>query len=423
MRKLIPLFTLLFLLGTLPLLTGCGKPPEPPAKPLGPAESMEALMQGVADQKMEAVWNFIPDSYQQQINDQTHALADKMDPELYDGIFNTAQRITKLLKDKKEYILKNQMIQGLPVPPEKLGEFWDPTVGLLDTIANGEMSSVAKLKKLDGKTYLANEGNAVLKQVFKISDMLPQKEGEPSFPERIKQTKVTLVSEEGDKATIKIEAPGEEPREQAMVKVEDKWIPDTLAANWDKQLAKSKKSIDEITPEMIAEQKKQIMPVLENINTQLAKLENAKSEEEFNAMLTPIIAPVAILGPMLQMQLGQAMGSGPAGPGPGGMPSLGEPERTPVSPTGKPKINMATVKFSRKLSFEEQEPFVKEVAPIAKEAGALRVLPGSESGLTVIRISPMPDFAKFSAGMQKKFKAAEISKIDTDTNTITVEVP
>ncbi len=397
MRKLIPLFTLLFLLGTLPLLTGCGKPPEPPAKPLGPAESMEALMQGVADQKMEAVWNFIPDSYQQQINDQTHALADKMDPELYDGIFNTAQRITKLLKDKKEYILKNQMIQGLPVPPEKLGEFWDPTVGLLDTIANGEMSSVAKLKKLDGKTYLANEGNAVLKQVFKISDMLPQKEGEPSFPERIKQTKVTLVSEEGDKATIKIEAPGEEPRDQAMVKVEDKWIPDTLAANWDKQLA--------------------------NINTQLAKLENAKSEEEFNAMLTPIIAPVAILGPMLQMQLGQAMGSGPAGPGPGGMPSLGEPERTPVSPTGKPKINMATVKFSRKLSFEEQEPFVKEVAPIAKEAGALRVLPGSESGLTVIRISPMPDFAKFSAGMQKKFKAAEISKIDTDTNTITVEVP
>ena len=40
----------------------------------------------------------------------------------------------------------------------------------------------------------------------------------------MKQTKVTVVSTEGDTATIKIEAPGENPKEETMVKVEGKEV-------------------------------------------------------------------------------------------------------------------------------------------------------------------------------------------------------
>lgn len=409
MRKSAPLFTLLFFLGTLPLLSGCGSSAQQAGPPAGPAESMQNLMQGIADENLVELWNFFPASYQQQWNDQTREFAAKVDPELYNGIFNTAQRITSLLKDKKEFILKNQMIQGLPVPQERLSEFWDPTVGILATIANGEVSSVEKLKDFNAKTYLNGEGNIVLKKVFQISEMIPKKEGELNFRERIKQTKVTLISEEGDTAKIKIEAPGEEPREQVMIKVEDKWIPDKLQSLWKRQLDQSRQEIAEITPESMQASKQKVMPVLKSINEQLAILENAKTEAEFNQKLTPIIMPVAMLGPMLQAQLGgAAMGT------PMGSPMAGSPgEAKPINPN-----TMISIVVNKKLTPGEQDPIIDEILQSANDTESLQVIPTVDGEITTFKVYPVEDIEAFS----KKIKFGKPSKVDTDSRSITVEL-
>lgn len=409
MRKSAPLFTLLFFLGTLPLLSGCGSSAQQAGPPAGPAESMQNLMQGIADENLVELWNFFPASYQQQWNDQTREFAAKVDPELYNGIFNTAQRITSLLKDKKEFILKNQMIQGLPVPQERLSEFWDPTVGILATIANGEVSSVEKLKDFNAKTYLNSEGNIVLKKVFRISEMIPKKEGELNFRERIKQTKVTLISEEGDTAKIKIEAPGEEPREQVMIKVEDKWIPDKLQSLWKRQLDQSRQEIAQITPESMQASKQKVMPVLKSINEQLAILENAKTEAEFNQKLTPIIMPVAMLGPMLQAQLGgAAMGT------PMGSPMAESPgEAKPINPN-----TMISIVVNKKLSPGEQDPIIDEILQSANDTESLQVIPTVDGEITTFKVYPVEDIEAFS----KKIKFGKPSKVDTDSRSITVEL-
>jgi len=301
MKKLIPLFAFVFIVGTLPLLSGCGKPADPgaqgaaeSAKPLGPDESILAMLNGVNNQQMEAVWNFLPASYQQDVNGIAHEFASKMDPEMYNGTFETGQRLAKLLKDKKEYILKNQMIQGLPVPPEKMDEFWDPTTNIISALVNSDLSSLDKLKSFDGGKFLSTTGNQLAKSVMALSSLVPQKEGEPSFSEKLKQTKVTVVTTEGETATIKIEAPGEEPKEEQMVKVEGKWIPKNLADNWDAKMADVRKKLADLTPEQVTAQKEQTLAGIKQVNETLAKLENAKSEEEFNKTLSPILAPVAM---------------------------------------------------------------------------------------------------------------------------------
>lgn len=413
-------------MGTLPLLSGCGSPAA--NQPSGPAEAMQNLMQGVSDQKLEVVWNFLPPSYQSDVNGLAHQFADKMDPEIYNEMFGIAQRIAKLLQDKREYVLKNEMLANPQTSPEEAAKYYGPSVDILATLANSDLSSIEKLKTFDGGKFLSTSGSQIAKDVVTISDLTPGEEGKPGFMEKLKQAKVTLVSEEGKQATIKIEVPGEKTQEETMVKVEDKWIPKTLADNWKSKIESAKKKLDSLNPESISANKTRALEGFKKLNEILAQLENAKTEKEFNEKLTQEVRPVAQMLPMLMMVGAAALvengfSDAMAGRGAPMKVSPGAMESTPVSPTGKPKMNMATVRFSRKLSFEEQDPFVKEVAPIAKEAGAKRVLPGSESGLTVIRISPMPDFEKFSAGMQKNFKAADISKIDNETNTITVEVP
>tara|TARA_R110002111_G_scaffold168038_2_gene234038 strand:+ start:171899 stop:173164 length:1266 start_codon:yes stop_codon:yes gene_type:complete len=419
MKKLFSYLTLLCIVGTLPVLSGCGKPAEQAgqkaaeaaeaaeaAKTLDPAESMQVMMDGISNQKLEAFWNFLPASYQKQLNDQSHELAAKMDPEMYDGIFNSGQRLTKLLKEKKEFILKNPTIKGLPVPQEKVDEFWEPTVNILSTIVNGEISSVEKLKTLDFEKFLSNDGGVILKNVFAISELIPSKEGQLSFAEKLKQTKVTLVSTEGDTAIVKIEAPGEVPREQTMVKVEEKWIPDNLAKSWKTQMDETRKRISEFTPEMTAEQKKKVMPALQKFDATIAQLENAKTEEEFNKTLSPILAPVAMLAPMMMMQLGgQPMMGGP------GNPSLGENE--PVDPN-----SIVTIVIAKKLSNEEQDPIIEQILLSADDSDQIRISPISEGETTIFKISPVGDVEEFA----KKIKFGKTTKIDPKTRSITVEL-
>lgn len=413
MKKLISCLTLLFIAGTFPLLSGCGKSAEPgaqeaaeSAKPLGPAESMTALIDGVNNQQLQATWNFLPASYQTEVNGLAHEFAGKMDPEMYNGVFQTGQRIAKLLKDKKEYILKNQMLQGLPVPPEKIAQFWEPTVGILAAIVNSDLSSLDKLKSFDGGKFLTTTGNQLAKNVVSLSDLIPVKEGELSLSEKMKQTKVTVVSTEGDTATIKIEAPGEEPKEQIMVKVEEKWIPKTLADNWKSKMEDARKQLADITPEKVTAQKEQVLAGLKQTNETLAQLENAENEEQFNKKLSPILAPVAMLGPMLMMQLGPAMTDNTTGPA-----SLGE------GTTADPNT-LVTIVIAKKLSNAEQDQIMDQVSELMKDTEDVEIELNKQGDTSIVKISPVADIEAFS----KKIKFGKATKVDPKTRSITVEL-
>tara|TARA_R110002111_G_scaffold63054_6_gene104326 strand:- start:1589 stop:2659 length:1071 start_codon:yes stop_codon:yes gene_type:complete len=354
---------------------------------------------------MEAVWNFLPASYQQDVNSIAHDFASKMDPEMYNGTFETGQRLAKILKDKKEYILKNQMLQNLPVPPEKVSEFWDPTTNIISALVNSDLSSLDKLKSFDGGKFLSTTGNQLAKNLVAISDLIPQKDEEASFSEKLKQTKVTVVTSEGDTATIKIEAPGEEPKEEQMVKVEGKWIPKNLADNWQTKMDDVRKQLAELTPEKVTAQKEQTLAALKQVNETLAKLESAKSEEEFNNTLSPIIAPVAMFAPMLMMQLGQPMMGGPASP------TLGE--NKPADPN-----EIVTIVIEQKLTSTEQDPIIEQILLSVDDSDQVNIVPMAEGETTIFKISPVADVEAFA----KKIKFGKPAKVDAKKRSITVEL-
>lgn len=401
MKKLIPLFALLFLVSTLPLLSGCAKP----AENSGPAESMQALLNGVDNQQMEAVWQFLPASYQQDVNGLAQDFASKMDPEIYNGAFETGQRLAKILKEKKEYILNNQMIQGVPVPPEKLGELWNPTVNIISALVNSDLSSLDKLKSFDGGNFMSTTGNQLAKNLVALSDLAPKPEGEASFSEKLKQTKVTVVSTDGDTATIKIEAPGEEPKEEEMVKVEGKWIPRNLADNWQKQMQDARSKLAGLTPEKVTENKQQILTMLKMVNNTLAQLESAKTEEEFNNTLTPVLMMAAMGAQRLVGQMGPSMLGAPAGP------SLGE--SMPVDPN-----QLVTVIIEQKLTSTEQDPIIEQILLSVDDSDQVNIVPMAEGETTIFKISPVADVEAFA----KKIKFGKPAKVDAKKRSITVEL-
>ncbi|QDU01213.1 hypothetical protein V6x_08920 [Gimesia chilikensis] len=415
MRKLIPLFTLL-LIGTLPLLSGCGSSTQQAGPPEGPAESMQYLMQGVADQKMEVVWEFLPASYQSDVNGLAHQFADKMDPEIYNEMFAIAQRVAKLLQDKKEYILKNKMLESPKTSPEEVAKYYDPGVDILATLANSDLSTIEKLKTFDGGKFLSTSGSQIAKDFATISGLMPQKEGDPGFTEKLKQAKVTLVSAEGDQATIKIEVPGETTKEEVMVKVEDKWIPQTLAKNWKSKIESAQQSLDKLKPEDITSKKDQAMAGFKQLNATLAQLENAKTEKEFNEQFTNQVRPLAQMAPMLLM-LGAAavmeQGFSDAAAARGGVMADSPGEAKPINPN-----TMISIVVNKKLTPGEQDPIIDEILQSANDTESLQVIPTVDGEITTFKVYPVEDIEAFS----KKIKFGKPSKVDTDSRSITVEL-
>lgn len=415
MRKLIPLFTL-FLIGTLPLLSGCGSSTQQAGPPEGPAESMQYLMQGVADQKMEVVWEFLPASYQSDVNGLAHQFAGKMDPEIYNEMFAIAQRVAKLLQDKKEYILKNEMLESPKTSPEEVAKYYDPSVDILATLANSDLSTIEKLKTFDGGKFLSTSGSQIAKDFATISGLMPQKEGDPGFTEKLKQAKVTLVSSEGDQATIKIEVPGEQTKEEVMVKVEDKWIPQTLAKNWKSKIESAQQSLDKLKPEDITSKKDQAMAGFKQLNATLAQLENAKTEKEFNEQFTNQVRPLAQMAPMLLM-LGAAavmeQGFSDAAAARGGVMAGSPGEAKPINPN-----TMISIVVNKKLSPGEQDPIIDEILQSANDTESLQVIPTVDGEITTFKVYPVEDIEAFS----KKIKFGKPSKVDTDSRSITVEL-
>lgn len=416
MRKLIPLFTLLLLIGTLPLLSGCGSSAQQAGPPEGPAESMQYLMQGVADQKMEVVWEFLPASYQSDVNGLAHQFADKMDPEIYNEMFAIAQRVAKLLQDKKEYILKNKMLESPKTSPEEVAKYYDPSVDILASLANSDLSTIEKLKTFDGGKFLSTSGSQIAKDFATISGLMPQKEGDPGFTEKLKQAKVTLVSSEGDQATIKIEVPGEQTKEEVMVKVEDKWIPQTLAKNWKSKIESAQQSLDKLKPEDITSKKDQAMAGFKQLNATLAQLENAKTEKEFNEQFTNQVRPLAQMAPMLLM-LGAAavmeQGFSDAAAARGGVMAGSPGEAKPINPN-----TMISIVVNKKLSPGEQDPIIDEILQSANDTESLQVIPTVDGEITTFKVYPVEDIEAFS----KKIKFGKPSKVDTDSRSITVEL-
>ncbi|WP_417376512.1 hypothetical protein [Gimesia maris] len=402
MKKLIPLFALLFIVGTLPLLSGCG------TKASGPAEAMQSLLDGVSNQQMENVWDFLPASYQKDVNSIVQEFATKMDPEMYDGVFGSTQRLAKLLKDKKEYILKNEMILRMQAPPEEISEYYDPGVDIFSALVNSDLSSQEKLKHFDGGKFLSSTGNVLAKNILILSKLVPSKESEPSFSEKLKQTKVTVVTSEGETATIKIEAPGEAPQEVEMVKVEGKWIPRNLADNWQSKIETARNSVAQIKLEDVTARKTQAMQGLNKFNETLSQLENAKTEQEFNAKLTQEVAPLAAMAPMMLMLATQAAMQGP-------LSEMGATagEASPVDPN-----QVVTIVIEQKLTSTEQDPIIEQILLSVDDSDQVNIVPMAEGETTIFKISPVADVEAFA----KKIKFGKPAKVDAKKRSITVEL-
>ncbi len=252
---------------------------------------------GVAENKPVVIWDALPESYQKDVHELVHTLVNKVDATLYNEVTSTAQQLTKVLKSKKQFILAHPMIaQQLPNKAE-VEKQWDQLVGIIDAVVNSELGKHETAKTVNLGAFLDSTGSKIMGDLTNAAKLAGPGEnpGEANefveIYEKLKKTKATMVKEDGDKAIVRIEMPGveTETKDVEFFRVEGKWLPKDLVDNWKNMMDEARKELADMDTSDMKQAKEMAIPMLGMVKGVLTTLENAKTQEDFNAAVNGLM--------------------------------------------------------------------------------------------------------------------------------------
>ncbi len=202
------------------------------AIPDSPDGTVRVVLDGLVQHHPEVVWRALPASYQQDVSDLSRELADTVDPAVFDRAVAVARKGAVVLQSKKELILASRYLEQSQVDAATLDAVWEASVDMLDALLASDLADLTTLREIDVEAFLSTTGTALMDSAAELPS---ESEETASFARTVaawEQTEVELLSEEGDRAVVSLTVPDEEPVEVPMTRVQDRWVPDELAARW-----------------------------------------------------------------------------------------------------------------------------------------------------------------------------------------------
>jgi hypothetical protein len=206
-----------------------------------------------------------------------------MDADLWNRTFTVLGKITRVAKDKKEFLLGTigeAQIQQLDAEDlQELEENWDRVVAIFETIAESDIKTVEGLKGLDPEKFLSTTGSRLSRNFKDLVTAVADDEAADVFAQ-LGQTKVTVVKSETDKATLSIETPDQPAKTVEMTRFEGKWLPAEMVAGWDTGIAQLKQSI--ATIDFTGPSREMYLGILGQFEQTLDQMLAANSQAEFD---------------------------------------------------------------------------------------------------------------------------------------------
>ena len=317
-----------------------------------PDGTIKYVANGLADNKPQVLWEAMPASYKQTLNEELKKSMANTDPEVHAKSVAVLQKLTGVLRDKKPLIIEtvNGLSQGAGggLPPE-LTDNWDDIVGLLDIVTKGKMADMAWVQNPNLGDMLADEGSKIMAMsgLEKLLDKGLQEnvgKGPKSMMEvreGLRNIEVIIVNQTDSEATLKVvskELSGDpddaESGEFVMVRTEERWLPKEMVDAWDEGIDELKKEIQREIPissmaerKMTEEEKNQVLALLNVVDQALDSANQATNSQELTAAVMG--AAGGVMGAAMAGGqdggggLGSLFGTGGGAQPPAGFPSIG----------------------------------------------------------------------------------------------------
>jgi len=280
-------------------LFGCGGGGSEPAPAATADAAAQQVVDGIRTGKPVVVWQALPASYQNDVTGIVHAVAGKLDAEMYDKIFAVLGKSKGVLRDKKDFFLNSKALplsQGTEI--EQLTANWDHAVGVVAALTDSNIATLDGLKSVDIGKLLDSSGADLMQHVIALA--ATSKEENPfQAMERFK-FEITEKHDDGS-VTMKMTDPDGHDKNEKFVQVDGKWLPKEMVDEWDEQMAEARKEIDAMDDQAMLQQKAMVMGMLAAFEVALDGLAQAESQEQFDK------AVEGLMGGLMGAMMGGAM--------------------------------------------------------------------------------------------------------------------
>lgn len=245
-----------------------------------PDVAVLTVVEGLRDNQPQALWHFLPTRYQADINTLVQDFARDMDAEVWSEAVETLRMLASLLHDKKDMLLQSPdlatPLPGTRVDTAALADRWDTVVGALEILADSSLGDLTALRKFDGQHFLETSGSELLQRLLTESDR-----------NRLAEVKVRVLSMQGDRADVELTDFLGTTTQRTFVRVDGKWIPETLAASWDDGLQSLRNALNQL-PAAVQQRKPMVLDMFDQIQAGLQEAQQAQTPQELVQALRPV---------------------------------------------------------------------------------------------------------------------------------------
>lgn len=337
-------------------------------------ETLVAFQKGRIDEAFE----FLPESYQADVESIVHLFAEKMDPELWAKSFELLTKVANVMKTNKSLILNLDILKQQSARLESIKPHWDGIASGIYDVATSEVADVENLKRCDVKRLLGSASN--------LLNGMPL----PQFGD----VSVTTTKSDSESATLSYrESKDGELKEVEFVKVQGKWIPKSLASGWSAGIDGIKTKLAGM-PALLSSVKSQVMQQFTVVGTTLDKMQQAKTAEELNGAVFPLFLSISFGTQLAQQAMMQA--------------EINSQRGTAIR-----------IEINRELSDDDQTKLKDAVSTALGSKPDYEMI--ANDGKTRFRFSAITDADAVVAILQKHFDGADV-RLNSETKTIQVEL-
>ena len=274
--------------------------------PDSPDGTVTFVAQEIANRHPEVLWQALPPSYQTDITELTHGYAARMDPTVWNTTFGSQpqNRRSSARQEDDHPRQRPPRVRRRETSTDRgrLGPHGgSPRRFLLQRCVQARDPEDHQLGKLPADHRTGPDEPAAEASKASGDDSFDR-----DFTQKLKKTKIEVVSRDGDQATVRASAPDEEPEDLQFTRVEGRWIPSDMAAEWDQNIADAKQRLATLSDEEIQQKSMQAMMAIGMVDGMLDELESVETSEQLEQAIQ------GFLGPFLGGNMGEGFMSEPS---------------------------------------------------------------------------------------------------------------
>lgn len=214
---------------------GCSKPKSDvivcAKAPTTADEAVRNVLAGLQRQELQALWEFLPSSYQADVQELFHDLGERLDEKSWEPFVATF---------RKAHTVTSQIVRKLDEASEtanasdrELAAHLRAVEQFLSALCESELNNVVQLRKLDAVRFLGGTGNRLIAALSQGALGDGGLGGNPFA--LFGDVKVELLESTTDSAVLTVQWPRQAATQHRFVRVDQHWIPQTLAEAWPTQ--------------------------------------------------------------------------------------------------------------------------------------------------------------------------------------------